>query len=123
MPSNSIHCEADDRADVAIAMMSPLPYAAATLPGIGGIIKATPEHFVVEEVLPYAACGEGEHVYVTFRRTGWNTADAARSMQKRWAWRRRMWDGAAVRIKRRWSCKPSLFAAASTTPCQKLRTP
>jgi tRNA pseudouridine13 synthase len=83
MPSNSIHCEADDRADVAIAMMSPLPYAAATLPGIGGIIKATPEHFVVEEVLPYAACGEGEHVYVTFRRTGWNTADAARSMQKR----------------------------------------
>jgi tRNA pseudouridine13 synthase len=39
-------------------------------------------HFVVEEVLPYAACGEGEHVYVTFRRTGWNTADAARSMQK-----------------------------------------
>ena len=63
-------------------MLSPLPYAAAPLPGIGGDIKATPGHFVVEEILPYAACGEGEHVYVTFRRAGWNTADAARIMQK-----------------------------------------
>ena len=71
-----------NRADAAIAMLSPLPYAADPLPGIGGIIKTTPEDFVVEEVLPYAACGEGEHVYVTFRRTGWNTTDAARAMQK-----------------------------------------
>ena len=28
-------------------------------------------------------CGEGEHVYVTFRRSGWNTADAAKAIQKR----------------------------------------
>jgi tRNA pseudouridine13 synthase len=74
--------EPANRADAAIAMLSPLPFAAAPLPGIGGAIKAAPEHFVVEEILPYAACGEGEHVYVTFRRTGWNTADAARIMQK-----------------------------------------
>ncbi|WP_372683319.1 tRNA pseudouridine(13) synthase TruD [Desulfosarcina sp.] len=71
-----------NRAEAAIAMLSPLPYAADPLPGIGGAIKATPGHFVVEEILPYAACGEGEHVYVTFRRAGWNTADAARIMQK-----------------------------------------
>jgi len=74
--------EPANRADAAIAMLSPLPFAAAPLPGIGGGIKATSEHFVVEEILPYAACGEGEHVYVTFRRAGWNTADAARTMQK-----------------------------------------
>ena len=74
--------EPANRADAAIAMLSPLPYAADPLPGIAGTIKAAPEHFVVEEVLPYAACGEGEHVYVTFRRTGWNTTDAARAMQK-----------------------------------------
>jgi len=63
-------------------MLSSLPFAADPLPGIGGAIKAMPGHFVVEEILPYAACGEGEHVYVTFRRAGWNTADAARIMQK-----------------------------------------
>ncbi len=63
-------------------MLSSLPFAAAQLPGIGGAIKATPGHFVVEEILPYTACGEGEHVYVTFRRAGWNTADVARIMQK-----------------------------------------
>jgi len=74
--------EANNRAEAAIAMLSPLPFAADPLPGIGGAIKATPGHFVVEEILPYAACGEGEHVYVTFRRAGWNTADAARIMQK-----------------------------------------
>jgi tRNA pseudouridine13 synthase len=71
-----------NRADTAIAMLSPLPFATDPLPGIGGTIKATPQDFVVEEILPYAACGEGEHVYVTFRRAGWNTADAARIMQK-----------------------------------------
>lgn len=71
-----------NRAKAAIGMLSPLPFAADPLPGIGGAIKATPGNFVVEEILPYAACGEGEHVYVTFRRAGWNTADAARIMQK-----------------------------------------
>ena len=74
--------ESTNRAEAAIAMLSSLPFTADPLPGIGGAIKATPGHFVVEEILPYAACGEGEHVYVTFRRAGWNTADAARIMQK-----------------------------------------
>jgi tRNA pseudouridine13 synthase len=71
----------DRRAEAAMERLADLPVVAHDLPGIGGIIKARPEHFVVEEVLPYAACGEGEHVYVTFRRSGWNTADAARQMQ------------------------------------------
>ena len=65
-----------------MAELAHLPYATDGFPGIGGIIKAAPTHFVVEETLPYTACGEGEHVYVTFRRSGWNTADAARRMQK-----------------------------------------
>ncbi len=82
MTSDVSPAAAVDRADDAIALLSPLPVAADPLPGIGGTIKAAPEDFVVEEILPYAACGEGEHAYVTFRRTGWNTADAARIMQK-----------------------------------------
>ncbi len=83
MTPDSNHVSATHRAEAAIAMLSPLPYATDPLPGIGGTIKAAPDHFVVEEILPYAAGGEGEHVYVTFRRAGWNTADAARIMQKR----------------------------------------
>lgn len=75
--------EAANRAQMAIALLSPLPLVAKPLPGIGGTIKAVPEHFMVEEILPYAACGEGEHVFATFRRAGWNTADAARVLQKR----------------------------------------
>lgn len=72
-----------DRAETALALLTRLPFVAASLPGIGGAIKSIPEHFAVEEILPYTACGEGEHVYVTFRRAGWNTADIARSMQKK----------------------------------------
>ena len=70
-------------AAAAIEQLTALPFVSATLPGTGGIIKARPEHFVVEEILPYTACGEGEHIYATFRRSGWNTADAVRSIQKR----------------------------------------
>jgi tRNA pseudouridine13 synthase len=60
-----------------------LPYMAADLPGIGGVIKASPEHFQVEEVLPYAPCGEGEHVFVRLRRQGWNTADVGQALGQR----------------------------------------
>lgn len=65
--------------------LSQLPHLTGNLPGIGGTIKASAEHFRVEERLPYAACGEGEHVYVTLRRKEWNTADVARVLQKRFS--------------------------------------
>ncbi len=60
--------------------MARLPYITSDLPGIGGAIKASPEHFRVEELLPYAPCGEGEHVFVRLRRTGWNTADVGQAL-------------------------------------------
>ncbi len=63
--------------------MAHLPYIAADLPGIGGVIKASPEHFQVEEVLPYAPCGQGEHVFVRLRRQGWNTADVGEALGRR----------------------------------------
>ena len=85
MPPDSIPSQPIERAQIAVAMLTPLPLAAGELPGIGGVLKARPEHFVVEEILPYQACGQGEHVYITFRRAGWNTADAARSIQDRLA--------------------------------------
>ena len=45
----------------------------ANLPGTGGLFKATPEDFLVEEVPAYGPCGEGEHLYDLgkgIRRTG-----------------------------------------------------
>ena len=60
-----------------------LPFVTAHLPGVGGEIKAEPEHFNVEEILPYAPCGEGEHLFVTLRRAGWNTADVAAALADR----------------------------------------
>lgn len=83
MTEKESNSSADQRVTAAMEQLADLPYVSAPLPGIGGTIKARPEHFVVEEVLPYAACGQGEHVYATFRRSGWNTADAARAIQKR----------------------------------------
>ncbi len=56
------------------------PFTAGNLPGTGGVLKAIPEHFQVEEVLPYAPCGEGEHVFVKIRRRGWNTVDVATAL-------------------------------------------
>ncbi len=60
--------------------MADLPIVSAKLPGVGGMLKAMPGHFKVEEILPYAPCGEGEHLFVTLRRSGWNTADVAQRL-------------------------------------------
>lgn len=59
-----------------------LPCITEDLPGTGGRLKVTPEHFQVEEVLPYAPAGVGEHVFVTLKRTGWNTVDVAQAISR-----------------------------------------
>ncbi len=60
--------------------MARLPFMSGDLPGIGGTLKASPEHFQVEELLPYAPAGEGEHLFISLRRQGWNTADVGRAL-------------------------------------------
>jgi tRNA pseudouridine13 synthase len=44
--------------------MTDLPYLTAELPGTGGILKASPADFVVEEIPAYQPCGEGEHLFL-----------------------------------------------------------
>ena len=51
------------------------PFITPDLKGIGGRIKADPEHFKVEEIPLYPACGQGPHLYLTLERTGMNTRD------------------------------------------------
>jgi len=60
-----------------------LPYLSADLPGLGGRIKARPEHFAVEEIPLYEASGEGPHLYLTIRRSGLTTRQVVDDLAKR----------------------------------------
>lgn len=52
----------------------------AAHPGCGGILRADPEDFQVEERLPYAPSGEGGHLFVQIRKRGLTTLEAARRL-------------------------------------------
>lgn len=54
-----------------------LPYLTSNLTGIGGVLRARPEDFHVEELPAYLPSGEGEHTYVTIEKTGHTTRHAA----------------------------------------------
>ena len=47
-----------------------------------GIIKSTPEDFVVEEIAAYEASGEGPHVFVRFTKRGLTTDAALRAIAR-----------------------------------------
>jgi tRNA pseudouridine13 synthase len=52
------------------------PYLTADIPGIGGVIKESPEDFVVDEIPSYLPCGSGEHCYLTIEKRGITTLEA-----------------------------------------------
>lgn len=52
-----------------------LPYLTADLPGIGGQLRAEPDHFVVEEVGLYEATGDGQHLYINLTKVGLTTKE------------------------------------------------
>ena len=41
-----------------------LPDLTASLPGIDGVLKHSPDDFIVEEIPAYLPCGEGEHLFL-----------------------------------------------------------
>lgn len=49
----------DDRQPIEID-----PFLTADLPGIGGLLKQSPDDFVVEEIPAYVPTGEGEHLFL-----------------------------------------------------------
>lgn len=53
-----------------------LPYLTQDLPGTGGVLRTVAEDFVVDEELPYAASGAGDHVFVRIEKRGMNTRHA-----------------------------------------------
>ena len=56
----------------------PHPYLTAELAGIGGIIKDSPDDFIVDEIPSYLPCGSGEHCYLTIEKRGITTLEAIR---------------------------------------------
>lgn len=49
-------------------------------PLVSAVIRRVPEDFVVEEIPAYAPSGQGEHLFVTFRKRELTTPDAVRSI-------------------------------------------
>jgi tRNA pseudouridine13 synthase len=57
-------------------------YLTAALPGTGGVIKETPEDFLVAEVPGYLPCGEGEHTFIEVEKRGIGTLEVLRRLAK-----------------------------------------
>jgi tRNA pseudouridine13 synthase len=65
-----------------LLLLDALPFLTADLAPIGGVLRATPEDFRVEEIPAYEPSGEGPHLYVTFEKRGMTTPDAVRAMAR-----------------------------------------
>lgn len=58
--------------------MSIHPFATASLPGTGGVLKERPGDFLVEETPLYEPSGAGEHLFLFIEKTGLSTDEAVR---------------------------------------------
>src|SRR5262249_45702951 len=59
-----------------------LPYLTSSLAGVGGTLRTTDDDFVVDEELPYAPPGAGDHVFVRIEKRGSTSLDAARALAR-----------------------------------------
>jgi len=64
-----------------------LPYMTEDLPGIGGQLRASADHFVVEELPLYEPQDEGQHLYVNITKTGLTTKEVQRQLERLFALR------------------------------------
>jgi tRNA pseudouridine13 synthase len=59
-----------------------LPYISSDLPGVGGVLRAAPEDFVVEEVPLYEAQGDGQHLYINLTKVGLTTKEVQIGLER-----------------------------------------
>jgi tRNA pseudouridine13 synthase len=59
---------------------APLPGPDPALPT--AVLRRSPEDFVVDEIPAYPPSGQGEHVYVTFRKVGLTTPEAVKRIAR-----------------------------------------
>lgn len=57
-------------------------YVTASIPGIGGTLKARPEDFLVDEIPAYSPSGKGEHLYLFVEKRNLSTPDVARILAR-----------------------------------------
>jgi len=54
----------------------------ATPPLNAAVLRALPEDFVVEEQMPFALAGAGEHLWLKVRKRGFNTEQVAKQLAR-----------------------------------------
>ena len=59
------------------------PWLTADIPGTGGVIKESPDDFIVTEIPAYEPSGTGEHLYLAFEKRGITTLEAIRRIAGR----------------------------------------
>jgi len=59
------------------------PYLTADIHGTGGVIKESPDDFIVSEIPAYQPSGSGEHLYLTIEKRGISTLEAIRRIAGR----------------------------------------
>jgi tRNA pseudouridine13 synthase len=59
-----------------------LPYLTSDLAGTGGVLRVTDDDFVVDEVLPYAPSGAGDHVFARIEKRGLTSPAAAQAVAR-----------------------------------------
>ena len=83
-----------------------LPHLTAGLPGCGGVLKARPEDFIVEELPAYEPCGRGEHVYLWIEKRGLSTQAAMARLSEASGCRKRSMGHAGLKdaqaVSRQW---------------------
>lgn len=50
---------------------------------VSAVLRQTPSDFIVDELPAYEACGEGDHLFVTFRKTSLTTLQVVRDLADR----------------------------------------
>ncbi|MCX6045423.1 MAG: tRNA pseudouridine(13) synthase TruD [Chloroflexi bacterium] len=59
-----------------------LPYSSTDLPGIGGQLRASADHFVVEELPLYEPQDAGQHLFVNLTKVGLTTKEVQRQLER-----------------------------------------
>lgn len=95
--------------------MSTLPFLTAASPGCGGLFKATPEDFEVEELPAYEPSAEKdcEHLFLWVEKRGHSTQDVARALARHCGFPEKdvSWAGLKDRhaVTRQYLCAPARF--------------
>src|SRR5512140_1856751 len=59
-----------------------LPYLTTSLAGTGGMLRTSDDDFVVDEELPYAPSGAGDHIFARIEKRGMTSPAAAQALAR-----------------------------------------